>query len=227
MMVDERLVICAVASIAAHLVFAKGLDYLPRREDTPLPRIVQVRVVEPAIPEPPPEPKQPPEPPKPEPQKPQIHERPRPHDTPVTRHDTPPVATPPVDHPPVTTDTTTTPVFGVTMESTSQAGTGPAMPIGNTTHPAPAGTAGTPVKPLLVGTQEAAMSMQDMEGYDELMKKLLATLSPAQRLAGLDRDHQALALPLEVLRLLPEEYLRSLSPEVHAEIRRRLMQNGH
>jgi hypothetical protein len=78
--------------------------------------------------------------------------------------------------------------------------------------------------------------MQDMEGYDELMKKLLATLSPEQRLAGLDpeqrlagldRDHQALALPLEVLRLLPNDYVRSLSPEVHAKIRVRLAQNGH
>ena len=27
------------------------------------------------------------------------------------------------------------------------------------------------------------------------------------------RDHQALALPLDVLRLLPEEYFRSLSPD--------------
>jgi TonB family protein len=54
-----------------------------------------------------------------------------------------------VDHPPVTTDTTTTPVFGVTMESTSQAGGGPAMPGGNTTRPAPARTPGAPVKPLL------------------------------------------------------------------------------
>jgi hypothetical protein len=55
----------------------------------------------------------------------------------------------------------------------------------------------------------------------------LAGLPPEQRLAGLDRDHQALALPLELLRLLPEDYLRSLSPEVEAEIRRRLWQNGH
>jgi len=71
------------------------------------------------------------------------------------------------------------------------------------------------------------MSMQDLEGYDELMKKLLATLPPEQRLSGLDRDHQALALPIEVLRLLPDQYFRSLSPEVQAEIRRRLTQNGH
>ena len=98
------------------------------------------------------------------------------------------------------------------------------------------------------------MSMQDMEGYEELMDRLLDTLPtgrvlshyapeqvlshyapeqrlaglpPEQRLAGLDRDHQALALPVEVLRMLPEQYLRSLSPDVEAEIRRRLRQNGH
>jgi hypothetical protein len=88
----------------------------------------------------------------------------------------------------------------------------------------------------LVGSSEVAMNMQDMEGYKELMDKLLDTLPaeqrlaglpPEQRLAGLDRDHQALALPVEVLRLLPEHYLRSLSPEAEAEIRRRLRQNGH
>jgi hypothetical protein len=96
----------------------------------------------------------------------------------------------------------------------------------------------------LVGSKEAAMNMQDMEGYQELMAKMLDTLpaeqrlaglsaeqrlaglDPEQRLAGLDRDHQALALPVEVLRLLPEMYLRSLSSEVEAEVRRRLRQNG-
>jgi hypothetical protein len=105
----------------------------------------------------------------------------------------------------------------------------------------------------LVGSKEAVMNMQDMEGYQELMDKMLDTLpaeqvlahyapeqrlagldpeqrlaglDPEQRLAGLDRDHQALALPVEVLRLLPETYLRSLSPQVDAEIRRRLRQNG-
>lgn len=92
----------------------------------------------------------------------------------------------------------------------------------------------------LVGSQEAGMSMQDMEGYDEVVQKFLSTLSPEQRLAGLapeqrlvglapeqrlaglDRAHEALALSVELLRLLPDEYLRSLPPEVQAEIRRRL-----
>jgi hypothetical protein len=106
----------------------------------------------------------------------------------------------------------------------------------------------------LLGSQEAGMSMQEMEGYDELVTKLLDTLPPEQvlshygpeqrlaglppeqrlagllperRLAGLDRDHQALALPLEVLRALSDEYLRSLSPEVQAELRRRLSHRDH
>lgn len=148
MIVDRRLVICAIVSIAGHFAFARGLEYLPPRAPTPERQIVSVRVVEPPAPEPPPEPVKPPEPPRAEPVKPVVHERPRPHEAQVARHDTPPVDTPPVDHPPAEADTTTAPVFGVTMESTSQAGTGPAMPIGNTAHPAPAAPAGTQVKPL-------------------------------------------------------------------------------
>ena len=143
---DRRLVICAVASLAGHVVLARGLDHLPANQAPPPPPVVvQVHVVEPPIPEPPPEVAKP-EPPKPEPVKPQVHERPRPQ-TPAARHDTTPVDTPPVDQAP-TTETTTTPVFGVTMESTSQGGTGPAMPVGNTTHAAPTGTPGVAVKPL-------------------------------------------------------------------------------
>ena len=148
MSVDWRLGICAIASIAGHLAFARGLDYLPARPQTPENRIVTVRVVEPPARAPEPEPPRPPEPPKPEPAKPIVHERSRPHDAPVARQDVAPVDTPPVDHPPTTTDTTTTPVFGVTMESTSQAGTGPAMPVGNTTRAAPAAPSAAAVKPL-------------------------------------------------------------------------------
>lgn len=145
---ERRLAICAVVSVAGHFVLARGLDYLPPRTDPPLPpQIVQVQVIQPAVPEPPPEPVKPPEPAKPEPLK-QIHERPRAHEPVAVKHDAPPVDTPPVDHPPTTTDTTQTPVFGVTMESTSQAGTGPAMPVGNTTRTAPTNTAPGPVRAL-------------------------------------------------------------------------------
>ncbi len=83
----------------------------------------------------------------------------------------------------------------------------------------------------LVGSQEAGMSVQDLEGYDELTEKFLQALPPEQvlshyppeqRLAGLDHDHQALALPLDVLRALPESYFVTLSAEVQTEIRRRI-----
>lgn len=148
MILDGRLAICAIASVAGHLALARALDTLPPRAATLERQIVSLRVVEPPAPAPEPEPPRPPEPTSPpEPIKPVVHERPRPHDAPAVKHDAAPVDTPPVDHPPTTTDTTTTPTFGVTMESTSQAGNGPAMPVGNTTHPAP--TAGaTAVAPL-------------------------------------------------------------------------------
>jgi hypothetical protein len=55
----------------------------------------------------------------------------------------------------------------------------------------------------------------------------LAGLAPEERLAGLDRDQQALALPDEVLPMLTEAYLSSLSPEVQEEIRRRLLLTSH
>lgn len=54
---------------------------------------------------------------------------------------------------------------------------------------------------------------------------LLGRLTPGQRLAALDRDGQALALPVDILRLLPEEYLQALSPEVEAGVRIRLQAN--
>ena len=146
---DLRLAVCAVISVAGHFVLARGLDHLPRQADTPPPpQIVQVQVIQPAVPEPPPEPVKPPDPPTPEPAKPQVHERPRAHEPASVKHDATPVDTPPVDHPSTTTETTQTPVFGVTMESTSRAGTGPAMPVGNTTRTAPTNTDPGPVRPL-------------------------------------------------------------------------------
>lgn len=88
----------------------------------------------------------------------------------------------------------------------------------------------------LVGTREVGMAMHEMEEYEEVIRKLLSTLTPEQRLegiapeqrlAGLDRDQQALALPVELLRVLPEEYIRSLSAEVQDEIRRRIQEAAH
>lgn len=58
-------------------------------------------------------------------------------------------------------------------------------------------------------------------------QKLLAQIPAEQRLAGLDRDQAVLALPMEALRALSDDYIRSLSPETQTEIQRRLAQNGH
>ena len=49
----------------------------------------------------------------------------------------------------------------------------------------------------------------------------LAGLAPEQRLAGLAPDEAVRALPLEVLRALSEEYVRTLSLETQAIVRAR------
>jgi len=53
----------------------------------------------------------------------------------------------------------------------------------------------------------------------------LAGLGPEQRLAGLAPDQALRALPVEVLRGLSEDYLRTLSPETQAFVRARLAPN--
>jgi hypothetical protein len=91
-----------------------------------------------------------------------------------------------------------------------------------------------------VGTKEAEMSVQELEGYDEVMLKMLedippelrlaglapeqrlAGLAPEQRLAGLTPEQAILALPDEVLRGLPQDYLATLSEPTRAAIRKRL-----
>jgi hypothetical protein len=91
-----------------------------------------------------------------------------------------------------------------------------------------------------VGTKEAGMSVQDLEGYEEVMQKLLddlppktrlaglspeqrlAGLAPEQRLAGLAPEQAILALPEEILRGFSEEYLRTLSEPTRTAIRKRL-----
>ncbi len=147
-MIDNRLVIAALVSAALHFAFAKSLRWLPERATIEEPRIVQVSVVRPPPPPPEPEPEKPPEP-KPEPPKPIVHERPQPKKVAAAKQEPKPVETPPVEHPPITTDTTTMPIKGISMESTSQGGTGPSLPVGNTTSPAaPPGAGSAAVKAL-------------------------------------------------------------------------------
>jgi protein TonB len=129
----QRILICAVGSIIAHVTIARALDELPPRVDL-TPRKFVVRVIENPPVAPPPELEPPPEPeptpvPAPEPKRP-IE---RPQVTKVRAAETAPVAKDtPADRTPTTTNTTDEPTFGVSMESTSTVGSGPAMKVGNT-----------------------------------------------------------------------------------------------
>jgi hypothetical protein len=91
-----------------------------------------------------------------------------------------------------------------------------------------------------IGTTRAGMTMEQLEEYDEIVKKLLATLSPEQRMAGLPpeqrmaglppeqrlvglpAEEQILALSVDVLRGLPDAYLATLSEPTRAKIRARI-----
>ncbi len=53
-------------------------------------------------------------------------------------------------------------------------------------------------------------------------EQVLGAFAPEQRLAGLSTEQLILALPVDVLRVLPEEYLRSLPGEVQEKIENRL-----
>ena len=76
-------------------------------------------------------------------------------------------------------------------------------------------------------------NIRDMEGYDEMylkampVAKRLDGIAPQDRLMGLDRDQQALALPLEVLRGLTEAYILSLAPETQEKLRQRMQSGDH
>ncbi|MBK9031927.1 MAG: TonB family protein [Myxococcales bacterium] len=154
----NRLIICAAGSLLAHAVLARVLDELPERTPPKVAQRVDIRVVAPPPAptpiEPPPElpsPEPPPAPPPPTPVQPPP--RPRP---PAPRSPTQPT-TPAAPAPPTSTPSATPgaesgaivpgaagpPVFGATMESTSQGGTGPAVPIGNSSRPGTGGGAGT------------------------------------------------------------------------------------
>ncbi len=87
------------------------------------------------------------------------------------------------------------------------------------------------------GTRGDTMSTHatpDLFGYDELIRTSLLNYTPEQRLAGLAPEQiaatlaarpeaeQVLALPDHLLRLLPADYLATLSDDVQAKVRARL-----
>jgi protein TonB len=152
----EKLLVCAAASLVAHFALERGLEQLPPRGPLRFDHKIAIQVVEPKD-EPPPEP--PKEEPKPPPKQ-EVHEAPRAHQP---RPEAPqPKDVPPPDKAPMTTDTTDQPVFGVTLESTSQGGNGPAMPVGNTTKPTPNQGSAAPAAPKQLAEPVAAFEATKM-----------------------------------------------------------------
>jgi protein TonB len=127
---DWRLLVCAGLSVASHLALARGLQHLPKRTEAAK-RIISLRVVSPPPSvEPPPEPAVAPPAPAPRP----AVARVRPHlrtPTPVTQQP-PSEEPPPPEAPHPTNSGSAGPIFGISMESTSQAGSGPALAVGHT-----------------------------------------------------------------------------------------------
>ena len=155
------MILALLASSGAHLLFGGAMTTLPFEPPAERPRIVQVKLVKPLPPPPPPEPEPEPEPPPPpepppEPKEEVVHEvrpkkprrkRPKPART-APRKKTNKEAPAPSERAVTVGDTTNTPVYGISMSSTSQAGAGPAMPVGNTLLERTKPTKKKQIKPL-------------------------------------------------------------------------------
>jgi TonB family protein len=135
---SARLGICAVASVASHLLLARGTASLPGRVEAAQPVVLRVEVRQAAAePEPEPEENQ-------EPKKQPVHEAPtrRARVAMDSARPTPTKNVTPTERPDTSDNASDTPVFGISMESTSAAGAGPSMRVGNTLQTKPRDKAG-------------------------------------------------------------------------------------
>jgi len=138
----HRLAICATASVAAHLMLAHGSARLPARVEAAPAVVVRVELHEPPLPEPEPE--------QTSPEKVEAPSQPV-HEVPTRRVRRTTTETPARPSPtkqatpterPASRDMGAEPVFGISMESTSSAGSGPSLPVGNTLQTRPRGQPG-------------------------------------------------------------------------------------
>jgi periplasmic protein TonB len=145
-----RLAAFVAVSVAAHALLARGAAHLPEQAKASRPVMLEVQLRPPPTraPDPEPEAKKPAEPEKPR----QSEARPRLTTAPQTLNQRTGTArdVPPTERLSQSGDATTTPTFGISMESTSEKGAGPAMPVGNTLQVKPTKPAAAPaaVKPL-------------------------------------------------------------------------------
>jgi hypothetical protein len=73
-----------------------------------------------------------------------------------------------------------------------------------------------------VGTEQAGVTMEQLEEYNEVMAKILAKLPPERRLAGLTPEQVLVTLPVETLRALSDAYVDTLSEPTRTAIRTRI-----
>ena len=71
------------------------------------------------------------------------------------------------------------------------------------------------IQQWLIGVQQAMQDVKDMEGYDEMLQKFLASMPPEQRLAGMTPEEVMASYKAEELlaSMSPEEIAQSLSDE--------------
>ncbi|MCC6558665.1 MAG: hypothetical protein IT372_37495 [Polyangiaceae bacterium] len=63
------------------------------------------------------------------------------------------------------------------------------------------------------------MAAEDLEGFDEVMQRVLDSLTPEERLAGLRPDQRLAGIgPEEAMLAMPDEMLRRLPDELLAQI---------
>lgn len=67
-----------------------------------------------------------------------------------------------------------------------------------------------------------AEKIEEIPGYDDLYAKLLEDLPLEKRFVGLSPEQQLLGLSDEIVRQLPDSYLRTLSPETQRAIKARI-----
>jgi hypothetical protein len=82
--------------------------------------------------------------------------------------------------------------------------------------------------------------IEELPGFEELFAKSIAKaiqkmpleerlegLAPEQVIGAFAPEQVIPALPLEVLRVLPDEYIRSRPAEIQEQVRRRLQEGTH
>lgn len=83
----------------------------------------------------------------------------------------------------------------------------------------------------MVGSKEAGMDAENLEGYKELRARFIESLPPEERLAGLPPEQRMAGLspeevfrgmPTEILRGLSESYLATLPESVRETVRKRI-----